>query len=511
VTIPAAPLRRGDGQNVRRALKIPVVLPMLAFAIAAALRFLHLGHNSLWIDEFASLITARAPLPLIPESALRYDAFELPMYFWLLHGIVHGYGESEWALRFISAAGGALTVPVIWLLARDLSRSVWVANMTGLLLATNPLHLWYSQEARPYALMVFFGSIALLCLVRALERDAVVWWLGFSVFSALAVLLHVTGGVFLVVGCLWALQASGTAVHRRLALSALGVFVVTLPFLVILGRAVLHAGGTGSPTRPLTGLEVPYTLFTFVTGYSFGPPVRDLQDLGWQVAVARYPVQTALAGTLLFWLALLVARSLRRSMVPFGVLLTVPLLLMIAGSLITTKSYNVRYTVPALTGFLGIVALALEPLPARRRGLASATVLGLFLWADAQWYLSPDYWKDDSRAAAACLARQLSPGSTVAVAPNYMWSLLAHYSPESKRLRYVGVVDQRGLEAQLPGALAVTRAYDLPVAEPQLAQVFARLTGAQRVERVVGYRLYFISSPGNLASCASRGDRTSDQ
>jgi mannosyltransferase len=480
-----------------------IFVPALAVTIAAVLRLWHLGHQSLWVDEFAALSTALAPLTQIPAQALRNDAFEPPLYFWLLHGVIKAAGVSEWSLRSISAVAGILTVPIIWLLVRDLTGIPRMAHAAALLLAANPLHIWYSQEARPYALLVLLGFSALLCLTRALRGEPVGWWIGCSVLSALAILTHVTAVVFPVVGGLWALHARGARVFRQLALVAAGTFALILPFLIDLVAAVRHAGGTGSPQRPLTGLEVPYTFFTFLGGYSFGPPVREIQDWGWRAAVANHWIETALVIAALLWLTAQVFR-VRLAVFQLTVVLVVPLAAVVVGSLLTTKSYNVRYVLPALVGFVGLMAVALGQLsrPAHRLGLGA--VLGLFLWADAQWFWSPPYGKDDSRGAARCLIGQLPPGSTVGVAPPYMRKLIEHYAPESAGLRFVGVADSGGLAEIRPAALAVTRLYYLPGLEKELAQAFRGQTrGRSRILQPVGYRLYFASASSNQASEAS--------
>ena len=478
------------------AIRSALVWPILSLCIAAGLRFWQLGHNSLWADEFASLATALPPLSQIPAAALRHDAFEPPLYFWLLHGVIRMFGGSDWALRLISAVAGTLTVPLAWLLVRDLSRSVSLAGTAALLLAVNPLHVWYSQEARPYALVVCLGTAALLCLARALDRDHAGWWIGFAVLSAAAILCHVTGVVYLLVGAVWALYARGPRGLARIAVAGAGAFVLTLPFLLTLLHAIRHATGTGSPERPLTGLEVPYSLFTYVAGYSFGPPVREIQDLGWKIALANHWLQSLLAGLLLLGLAILIARTRRSGVIYFAALLICALAATLVGSLVTTKSYNVRYVLPGLVGFLGLVAAALDGLSPAARRVGLAVVLGMFGWADVQWFTSSLYWKEDSRTAAGCLVRELPPGSTVAVAPSYMQPLLLHYAPKGAGLRFVAVTDSATLAMSRPKALAITRLYHLLVPEAALVRAFEAQAGAHaRVGRAVGYRLYFSSPP----------------
>lgn len=468
--------------------------PIVSLCIAAGLRFCLLGHNSLWADEFASLMTALPPLVQIPAAALRNDAFEPPLYFGLLHGVIRMIGTSDASLRLISAVAGTLTVPLIWILVRQLSRSVSIAGTAALLLAVNPLHIWYSQEARPYALVVCVGSAALLCLARALDRDRAAWWIGFAVLSAVAILCHVTAVAYLLVGVVWAAHARGLRGLSRFAVAGAGAWLLTLPFLVTLLHAIRHATGTGSPERPLTGLEVPYSLFTYVAGYSFGPPVREIQDLGWRTALASHWFQSLLAGLVLCWLAMLVGRIRRPGMVYYAALLLGALAAALVGSLVTTKSYNVRYVLPGLVGFLGLAAAALDGLTPAARRVGLVVLLAVFGWADVQWFASSVYWKEDSRTAAGCLAHELPAGSTVAVAPSYMQPLLMHYSPESAGLRFVAVTDSATLTKSRPNALAVTRLYHLPVPEEELVRAFEAQAGSHaRVARAVGYRLYTSS------------------
>ena len=347
-----------------------------------------------------------------------------------------------------------------------------MAGTAALLLAVNPLHIWYSQEARPYALLVCLGTAALLCLARALERDQRGWWIAFAVLSAVTILCHVTGVVYLLVGGIWTLYARGLRGLSRFAVAAVGTFLLTLPFLLTLMAAVRHATGTGSPERPLTGLEVPYSLFTDLAGYSFGPPVREIQDLGWSGAVANHPLQTVFAGMVLLVLCVLVGRARSRRMVVFATWLLAPLALTIVGSLLTTKSFNVRYVLPGLVGFLGLIAIALDGLRPALRAIGLGLVVGLSLYADAQWFTSSVYWKDDSRTVAHCLTRYLPAGSVVGVASPALQNVLTHYAPNGGGVRFVGVADSGSLVGINPAALAVSRVYYLPGLEQRLVRAF---------------------------------------
>jgi len=94
-----------------------------------------------------------------------------PLYYALawLWSQVSGVGEL--GLRSLSALAGTATVGLAWILGR------WVAGpraalAAGALVAVNPFMLWFSTEARAYALATALATGALVLLVRLLARDA---------------------------------------------------------------------------------------------------------------------------------------------------------------------------------------------------------------------------------------------------------------------------------------------------------------------------------------------------
>jgi 4-amino-4-deoxy-L-arabinose transferase-like glycosyltransferase len=460
-------------------------------AVAVALRFHRLGQDSLWVDEYASLVTAKLPLAMIPAGALSGDAFEPPLYFWLLHLAIGLLGDSEAALRLLSAVTGAVTVPLVVLLIRALGQSAGVAILGGGLLALSPLHLWYSQEARPYALFLCLGLGSLVCLLRALRTDAVLPWIGFAGLAALAVLTHVVALVFPLVGWMWAIRARrGGSVLRPLFAATLAIVLVTAPFAYRLAHAVSHAQGTGSPPRQLTGLEIPYTMFTYVLGYSFGPSVREIQDEGASASLLHHPAQSSLGAVAVLALIALVLRLRSNAAKSLGLLALAPMAATWLGSVLSGKAYNVRYALPGVIGFLGLVALGISGLREPRRWIAAALLAGLFLWADAQWFIATRYWKEDSRSAVAWLQATLPPGATVAVAPGYQTEVLTYYARRGgANLVFASLPDTiSSLPSPLPDALLITRLHHLPHWRELVRGLELGAGRAPQEAELVGYR-----------------------
>ena len=111
-----------------------------------------------------------------------------PLYYLLAWPWSHLFGVHEVGLRSLSALFGTATVPVAYLAGREL-----IGRRAGLaiaaIVAVNPVLVWYSQDARAYALLVLLSTAALFFFLRArAARPATsAWW---AVFSALALATH---------------------------------------------------------------------------------------------------------------------------------------------------------------------------------------------------------------------------------------------------------------------------------------------------------------------------------
>jgi uncharacterized membrane protein len=138
---------------------------------------------------------------LVEASALNNC---LPTYFLALRSVI---GESneiiEFRARALSALAGGLSIPVFIGVVFLWRRHWGAALLAGLLLATNPLHLWYSQEVRAYAPMLLCGLLTFLCYELARWRANPGWWAGYALSALVAVALHKTALIFPIACTLW--------------------------------------------------------------------------------------------------------------------------------------------------------------------------------------------------------------------------------------------------------------------------------------------------------------------
>jgi Dolichyl-phosphate-mannose-protein mannosyltransferase len=131
--------------------------------LALGLRLYRLDAQSLWLDEAIAWRDSQAPWPDMVETMLATDC-NPPLYFAVLKIWTAFLGDSAVAMRLLSVLFGTLTVPLLgWFVGRRAGAGA--GCLAALLLAIAPIHIDYSQEARPYTLfplLILAATAALL-------------------------------------------------------------------------------------------------------------------------------------------------------------------------------------------------------------------------------------------------------------------------------------------------------------------------------------------------------------
>jgi 4-amino-4-deoxy-L-arabinose transferase-like glycosyltransferase len=396
-------------------------------------------------------------------------------------------GESEFALRLLSALAGTLTIPVAAAFVQGVWRDRRATVFFAFLLALNPLHLWFAQEARPYAFLLLLGFGTLLAWQAACRTRRGAAWALYTVGSVLCFATHKLGLVFPAVAVLaTCCRRDRRAFLKPLAATCAAIGVVALPVIVWMARFPTAT----SVDRPLTGFEIPYTVFSYMGGFSFGPPVRAMQTLGATAALKRHWLQVVIGIAPLAPLVLWGLRDIRRLHRVFLILLALPVLLTLLNALLTGYSFYVRYSLPALIAFLALAAALMSV-----RGTAGVvlwlTMLAVAGWADWQWFARPAYGKNDTRAAVAQLDAVLPDAAAIAVAPGYVAPMLDHYAArKGRQWTYMPIAP--GADAAFdpaPDALIVTREHHVPNADALILRFSERSGNVIHLE-ASGYRLF---------------------
>jgi uncharacterized membrane protein len=143
----------------------------IILAVGFLFRLLFLGRRQLWTDEIMQGLIVRASSMREMLEGLRDGmAIPAPLDYFVQKGIVSLLGEASWAMRLHAVIFGTLSLWIFFRIARHLFGDR-VAIYSTVLLTFYPLHYHYSQEGRPYALLVFLSLVSYDLLFRILSRN----------------------------------------------------------------------------------------------------------------------------------------------------------------------------------------------------------------------------------------------------------------------------------------------------------------------------------------------------
>jgi 4-amino-4-deoxy-L-arabinose transferase-like glycosyltransferase len=398
------------------------------------LRLATLGSQSLWYDEaFTPVHVLREGLGVTLHNVVHTENTP-PLWYVLEWAFTRVLGEGAVALRLLSALAGIATVPVAWAIGRELQGPPTrrAAIVTAALVATCPLFVWYSQEARAYGLFVFMASLALLCFLRALVHPTNRRRGAFALAASLALLTHYFA-VFLVAPMIvWLLWS-----HRVRALVAIVPPILVGAALIPL---IVAQGGHGTQWigewELASRLEaIPRYYLTGYTGSALGHGVELLVGM------------VALVGVVYgLWRALTPREergaALALAMAAWGV--GIPIVLAVGGA----DYLAPRNMVAAMVPVSALLAVVIAAQRTGRAGMALAGALAAgFLALTVDVALSPRLQRGDWKGVAKTLRAQMTSRAIVTVelgaAP------LEYYLPPLHNLRRgrsvrVSEVDETG-------------------------------------------------------------------
>jgi uncharacterized membrane protein len=379
-----------------------VALLSIVLLAALGLRLFHLHQRVLWFDEANSLLIARAgPAEII--DAVRDDTHS-PFYYLILHYWQFVAG-GETGARLLSVLAGVATVAVVYSMGCALA-----GHGAGLLaaafLAVCPLHVWYSQEIRMYALQTLLVALSFLFMVWALRQQRGALWIGYSVITALSLYAQyasfyavIAQNVFVAIYYWRDRQKLRYWFASQCAVALL--FAPWLPVFVSQTRMAMGSSWLG----PLEFSRV-LAFFSLFSGAYLGDPHARIVSVAITIVALIVPSvilwrrheSRQFAVLLALWfvvpVVLLVLQSLNQNrFLPRVLLCTTPPLALLLGCAVTQAGKMVTRAVLVLTGIVLLVAN---------------------VYALRNYYFMENRWvKSDLREAAGKLAREFQAGDVV--------------------------------------------------------------------------------------------------
>ncbi|MDE2519126.1 MAG: glycosyltransferase family 39 protein [Methanocorpusculum sp.] len=262
--------------------KYTVIVCVLTFS-ALFLRLFHLGYNSLWGDEIATVRFVSNGLEGV-WNVMYIDGRPTPPLYYMLESITLSFlGQSEFVVRLLSAIFGTFSIPLIYLLGKELLDQRTGTLAAGILTVLI-YHIYYSQEGRCYTMLLFLFLIATLAYIRAMKTNQIKYWGIFALFSALVIWTHFIGsigvGTLLLHAILSILLTRQYGNIRNLLFSILVILLLVAPLLFVL----LQVGSDIPSAASVYGLGVfflPQTLLKM-----FNPSINTYTILGGLFVIA---------------------------------------------------------------------------------------------------------------------------------------------------------------------------------------------------------------------------------
>jgi hypothetical protein len=365
--------------------------------------------------------------------------FEFPLYQWLVavlgyFGMPIDVAGRLWSFAFLVAC--------IWPLqmlfkALDLPR--YVLPMTGILLFSSPIYIYWGRTVMIESCALFFGLLWLALLVRFLTRRSVIGLIGIVVAGSLGVLVKATTfPAFTLLGGFWILANLRTCLRRR-AYGALFQMFVYAALACALPLAIGYAWVVYSDNVKLLN--------------PFGALITSAALIDWNFGTWDQRFSARLLGTVF------------RAMVDIFGYSSIIAVIACAAVLVTRQTVYVVYAVAAGIGFLMpflvftnlhishnyyqnanaifalvAVGMALASFVQGTRPVVALVLLAaisagqlVFFHSRYASLIQADFTKDDAYRIALQAKREVSPDKGLLVLGKD-WSSIVHYYSERKGL-----------------------------------------------------------------------------
>ena len=302
------------------------------FLVIFLLSFIASWVPSFWYDEAATLRLARLPADEFLAFVSTRDAVHA-VYAAFMHAWIGVFGESELSVRLPSVLAASASAIGVYALARR-----WGGRGAGLgaavIFAFLPRTLIQGIEARSFSIATLLIVLAAVLIVRAAEREQLLWWIGYLIVILAAIWIYAFAILVTPAFAILADRADRSRrarMGRAAVLLAIPALLATPLFLMLLQQRGQVAWLSEQPLNPYTALVEPFF------GNAVWLLVAVIALLGWAIwrrtlTWSRHTV------ALLVWLAL-----------PLAVLVTV--------SIVTQPVFAARYlsmSSPALAIFCGL-------------------------------------------------------------------------------------------------------------------------------------------------------------
>ncbi|QSJ18395.1 glycosyltransferase family 39 protein [Nostoc sp. UHCC 0702] len=257
---------------------------LIIIVISILMRFYLLQNQSLWFDEGWSLRLSdgksfQENLSYIigREAGDKYQ----PLYYLLLFYWRSVFGDSEFAIRSLSAllgVGSVITIFFTTLRIYGKKHALW----SSIIMAVSSFSVFYSQDARPYALLIFIASLQIYLfshIINEAHSNKIISQVLFGFVTAVRMFDSILIVIFSAALCL-----SHIIVYRNFKQWIQWWIPAAIFSLPIIWFYLSSPAASDPTSTSVTRSGLPifknaiFVIYGILVGTSYGPPMEELRD-----------------------------------------------------------------------------------------------------------------------------------------------------------------------------------------------------------------------------------------
>lgn len=372
---------------------------LLVLLLGLILRIINLN-QSLWLDEAINIIAAKDYnlFDLLTKYATAdFHPFGHFIIIWIW-GRIGNFSEI-W-MRIPSVIFGVLTIYVVYLIGKKLT-SKRFGIVSALLLAVNPLHIYYSQEARMYSLATLAVSISTYFFIKLLNGGKVKLYI--LILSNLLILSSDYLAYLIFPAQILVLFFQKKINLLKYWILGIVISLIGLLFWIPVFLSQISTGSSAIASLPI---------WKNVVG-AFGLKTLSLTYIKFIIGRISYPdkiiyafslLPVVLIVTFLLWNAY---RNQKEKTINLGLLLIIPVFLAQVISLIVPiySYFRLLFVLPL---FIMIVTLGLESIGKLKNVFVILLILVELLYS-SMYFINPSFQREDWRGVINYLKVKKNP------------------------------------------------------------------------------------------------------
>jgi mannosyltransferase len=389
---------------------------ILILFLALLLRLININ-QSFWLDEAITASNARDySLMHLYTNYLPYDNSP-PGYLFLINTLFSFFPNTDLIARLPSVIFGVGTIFITFILSKKLSGENF-AKVVAILIATSPLHIYYSQEARMYSLTAFLATVIMWTLVNYLDQQRQKFLLLYILMSVFLIYTHYLGGLLLIVANV--LVFSFKKINKAWFLSQIIILISFIPWIpTFLKQLKLGVEGRGVSEN-----------FDQVLGQI---DLKDLPLIFEKFTLGRIPVDTnwtlfLIIPSLLVIFSLLILGLMKsqvknQKIIGLWFLIPIALAALISLKIPVFNYYRLLFVLPA---FYILIVFGIFSFKKQMKILILILILLINIISTGVYYLNPQIQREQWKQSINWLEKVLTPDDIVLfasgdpVAP-YLW------------------------------------------------------------------------------------------